>query len=162
MITSLILKKSNSYSLRQTFCYLKQNILLSRQDIQQLHFSLKILLFDLVGAIIGLNSLRHLMILCVKIQQRHFYGFPQCYSSEGKGTLAVGSQRIPQSHTTQQTSHKRFIMRDIRGGCFCSRGSSKELNRRSGRGRAAQGDLGLEEFCGLICQAYLALFPRDR
>lgn len=78
MVTSLILKTSNSYFLRQTSCYLKQNIWLSRQDIQQLYFRPKILLFYLVGAIIGLNSLRHLMTPCVKIEQSHFYGLPQC------------------------------------------------------------------------------------
>ena len=37
------------------------------------------------------------------------------YSSEGNGSLAVGSQGIPRSHTTQQTSHKSFIGKDTRG-----------------------------------------------
>lgn len=30
-----------------------------------------------------------------------------------EGSLAVGSQRIPQSHTEQQSTHKRYIGREI-------------------------------------------------
>lgn len=37
-----------------------------------------------------------------------------CYSSEGKGILAVWSQGLAQSHTTQQASYKRFIGKDAR------------------------------------------------
>lgn len=42
---------------------------------------------------------------------------PQCkyYSYEGKGILTVGIQAIRQSHTTQPTSHKKFIGENTRG-----------------------------------------------
>lgn len=36
----------------------------------------------------------------------------KCCSSEEKGILAIGSQGTPESHTAQQTSHKRFTERE--------------------------------------------------
>jgi hypothetical protein len=46
--------------------------------------------------------------------------------SDGKGLLTVRSQGIPQSHTTQQTSHKRFIGKATRAQVR----SSRELTGR--------------------------------
>lgn len=78
----------------------------------------------------------------------------KCYSSEGKGMLAVGSQEKPQSCTTQQTPHKRSVWQDTGrrvAASICAR-SSRELSRRQvihgflgrgGVGRAFQGGLGL-------------------
>lgn len=43
----------------------------------------------------------------------------RCCSSKGEGILAVGSQRIPQSHTAQQT-HTRELLEGPQGsGCLC-------------------------------------------
>lgn len=66
VMTSLIFKTSNIYALSQESCYVQLNIqslhfrpqiLLYRQDTEQLYLRPNNLLFDLVGAIIGSNPL---------------------------------------------------------------------------------------------------------
>jgi hypothetical protein len=53
-----------------------------------------------------------------------------CYKSEEKNILAIGSQGIPQSHTTQQTSHDRFIRKSHESVAPSTEDrSSKELSR---------------------------------
>lgn len=59
-----------------------------------------------------------------------FFSQCKCHISEKQGILAVGSQEIPQSHTAQQTSHKRFIGKCTRAWLYLLRKSSKELSRR--------------------------------
>lgn len=53
----------------------------------------------------------------------------RCYSSKGKAILTAGSEGIPQSNTTQQTSDKKFIGKDKRCWLPLKR-SSMELSRR--------------------------------
>lgn len=64
-------------------------------------------------------------------------GFPiaSVIALNRKGILAVGSQRMPQSHNTQQSSHNRLIGRDTSG---CS-GEKKQ---------GAEQETGLIEFQG--------------
>jgi hypothetical protein len=65
------------------------------------------------------------------MQKKIFTGLYTNYSSKGKcflrgivialnGILEVRSQGIPPSHTTQKTSHKRFIGKTQEGGHLCS------------------------------------------
>lgn len=60
----------------------------------------------------------------------------KCYNSETKDILAVRSQRIPQSHTTQ-TSHKGFIGRDTREDCLSL--GEKGIAQDTGLYRAPKG-----------------------
>ena len=58
----------------------------------------------------------------------------RCYSSAGKGILAVEIQEKPQSHTTQQTSHKRFTGREKsrKAAASVMVRKSRELGRSQG------------------------------
>lgn len=67
-----------------------------------------------------------------------------------EGSLADGSQRIPQSHTEQQSTHKRYIGREItqRVAFFAQVRNSREMSKRQdlyrvsqlGRGGTSQGE----------------------
>lgn len=63
------------------------------------------------------------------------------YSSERKGILAFGSQGIPQSHTVQQTSHRRFLGREKprRVITLAQARSCRELRRKQGLYRVSWG-----------------------
>ena len=73
----------------------------------------------------------------------------KCYSSEGKGFLAVGRQGLSQSHTAQQTSHKSFIEKTQEGGCLCS----GEKQQRTEWRQAYIGSFGGRVFPGWDSQA---------
>lgn len=71
------------------------------------------------------------------------------YKFDGKFILVTGTQGVPQNHTIQQTSHKRFVRREKnrRVAASVQARNSRELNRRQdlyriswGGGRAFQGE----------------------
>lgn len=74
----------------------------------------------------------------------------KCYSSEGKGILPTESQGMPQSHTTQQASHKRFIGKDTKRSYLYSGKKKQGTERETGLNRVSRGRTfpgwGLEKF----------------